>query len=295
MERKRIRILMIENNPEDIQLIQKMLAEVKGTGFSLEYAGRLSEGLALLSKREIDVVLLDLSLPDSKGFDALVRIHMRAPAVPIIVLTGIDDETFGVEAVKKGAQDYLVKVHVNPTLLVRSIHYAIERHRLLEEVRSLSLMDDLTGLYNRRGFFTLSRQQLKMANRVKRSMFLLFADMDDLKAINDSLGHIEGDRALVDVADLLKKTFRESDIIGRIGGDEFTVLAIETRGATVNGVRTRFKRKLRSHNKKGKRPYTLSLSFGVVCYDTEQPQSIEELVDLADKSMYESKKNDQRS
>ena len=108
-----------------------------------------------------------------------------------------------------------------------NIRDVTERKRLEEKLQNMSLVDDLTGLYNRRGFFALSQQQLKIAERTKQKALLFFADLDNMKQINDALGHQEGDNALVEVASVLKETFRKSDIIGRLGGDEFAVLAID--------------------------------------------------------------------
>ena len=123
------RVLLIEDNPGDARLIWEMLAEVKGSPVDLKYADRLSSGLERLAEGGIDVILLDLSLPDSEGLDTFAQVHARAPQVPIIVLTGLDDESLAVKAVREGAQDYLVKGQVDGRLLVRAIRYAIERHR----------------------------------------------------------------------------------------------------------------------------------------------------------------------
>ncbi|MBM4135873.1 MAG: diguanylate cyclase [Nitrospira sp.] len=163
-----------------------------------------------------------------------------------------------------------------------------DRKQAEERLRTMSLIDDLTGIYNRRGFFTLAEQQIKIANRMKRGMFLLFTDLDGLKAINDTLGHHEGDLALIDTANILKDTFRESDIIARIGGDEFVALIIEpSNGAQSIG--PRLKEKLDFHNTKMDRPYNISLSIGLAQYNPEQPCTIDDLLSMADKLMYEQK------
>lgn len=159
-----------------------------------------------------------------------------------------------------------------------------------ERLLTLSLVDDLTGLYNRRGFMTLAEQELKMANRLKRGMFLLFTDLDELKDINDTYGHQEGDRALIAMASVIKETYRDPDIIARIGGDEFVVLAIEGASeSSAENLRIRLNRNLGIFNAREKRRYTLILSMGVVRYDPEHPASIEDLIAEADKRMYEEK------
>lgn len=166
-----------------------------------------------------------------------------------------------------------------------------DQKRAQEELRALSLIDELTGLYNRRGFLTLARQQLKMADRMHRGIFLLFADLDALKDINDNHGHSAGDRALQEVAGIFRDTFREPDILARIGGDEFVVLAIEgTSVANAEILSTRLGNNLSDFNEKGRLPYRLSLSQGVVRHVPGRLTSIEELMAQADRLMYEKKR-----
>ena len=129
MELRTIRVLLIEDNPGDVRLIQEMLAEVRDAQFDLACVRRLSAGLERLAAGGIDVVLLDLGLPDSLGFSTFTRVHVQAPKVPILLLTGLEDEALGVKAIREGAQDYLVKGQVSGSLLTRAIRYAIERKR----------------------------------------------------------------------------------------------------------------------------------------------------------------------
>jgi diguanylate cyclase (GGDEF)-like protein/PAS domain S-box-containing protein len=164
-----------------------------------------------------------------------------------------------------------------------------ERKRAEEQLAYMATHDPLTGVPNRRGFFTLAEQQLKMADRMRRGVLLLFVDFDDLKRINDAFGHAEGDRALIEIADVLRGTFRESDIIGRIGGDEFVVLAMETDEGSAEVLATRLQKNLEARNARGDLRYKLSLSVGVVRYDPENPCSIDELLTRADRAMYERK------
>jgi diguanylate cyclase (GGDEF)-like protein len=153
----------------------------------------------------------------------------------------------------------------------------------------MSLTDELTGLNNRRGFFTLAEQQLKIANRSKKEMFLLYADLDGLKIINDTFGHDEGDKALVETAALLRDAFRESDIIARMGGDEFVVLAVDVSDARPATMAQRIREKFAERNARPGQRFVLSISQGMVCYDPEKPCSAPDLVSSADKLMYEEK------
>lgn len=171
----------------------------------------------------------------------------------------------------------------------RATQYLRDRQRVLEELRTLSLSDELTGLYNRRGFFILAEQQIKIAARTRRGMLLVSADLDGLKGINDRFGHHEGDRALVDAAQILRQSFRESDIISRIGGDEFVVLVTEKPEINPDVLFRRLKENLEVYNSRVKRP--LYISMGVATFDPQNPVSLNELLVQADKSMYRNKKH----
>ena len=134
MEDARTKILLIEDNPDDAFLIQETFADTGNTSCDWDWVERLSDGLDRLSADHFTVVLLDLSLPDSHGLETFTKAHEQAPDVPIILMTGLDDEELALQAVQKGAQDYLVKHQVDAQTLGRSLSYAVERHRLLDEV-----------------------------------------------------------------------------------------------------------------------------------------------------------------
>jgi diguanylate cyclase (GGDEF)-like protein/PAS domain S-box-containing protein len=165
------------------------------------------------------------------------------------------------------------------------------RKEMEDELRSLSLTDELTGLYNRRGFTTIAEKLEKIARRQKKGFFILFADLDGLKGINDTWGHQEGDLALIAMANILRTTYRESDVIARIGGDEFVVIPVGTIGDDTRIVVARLQKSIEAHNANREKGYTLSISWGLSYYDPENPTSIDELVSRADKLMYEQKKN----
>jgi diguanylate cyclase (GGDEF)-like protein/PAS domain S-box-containing protein len=164
-----------------------------------------------------------------------------------------------------------------------------EKKRAAQELIELSLSDELTGLNNRRGFVTLATQQLIVADRLKQKLVLLYADLDDLKEINDQFGHKEGDRAILDIADVLKNSFRSADIIGRIGGDEFVGLAIESSDNATESIVARLKENINARNLRGDRPYKLSLSFGLTYHDVDAPCSLDELLERGDAQMYRQK------
>jgi diguanylate cyclase (GGDEF)-like protein len=170
-----------------------------------------------------------------------------------------------------------------------------KRKEMEAQLKALSLTDELTGLYNRRGFFNLSEQQLKLAKRAKEKVHMLYLDIDRFKEINDTFGHNEGDEALKDIAMILRDSYRESDVIGRIGGDEFVVFPIGTNYETIKIVVDRLLGKIDIHNKKSNKSYKLSISIGVANYDPKNPCSLDELLNQADKLMYSQKKNKKKS
>jgi diguanylate cyclase (GGDEF)-like protein/PAS domain S-box-containing protein len=166
-----------------------------------------------------------------------------------------------------------------------------ERKMMEAEILALSITDQLTGLYNRRGFLSLAAQQLKLAKRNKGGMLLFFADLDGLKWINDTLGHEEGDKALIETATVFKETFRTSDIIARLGGDEYAALTVDITEAKSELFAARLQSLINTLNNQKNRRYRLSISVGCSYYDPENPCSLDELMAHADKSMYEQKQN----
>jgi diguanylate cyclase (GGDEF)-like protein/PAS domain S-box-containing protein len=196
---------------------------------------------------------------------------------------------------KNGAAVYIeisatrIISHGKPATL--AYHRDMTKRKALEEkLHAISITDELTSLYNRRGFFLLSQQQLKLARRTGKNALLFFADLDKLKWINDTIGHQEGDMVLFETAQILKDTFRGSDIISRMGGDEFAVLAIDINDETAQILLGRLQAFLKTYNAREKRKYLLSLSVGVARFDPQDPVSLDVLISRADTLMYEEKR-----
>ena len=418
------KILLIEDNLDYARLIQRILSSKSSSAMSVEHHDTFTAGFERLLEGDIDLVLLDLDLPDSGTTDTILQIHQGAE-VPIIVLTGTDDEHIALKSVQKGAQDYLMKSRIDSSLLIRSIKYAIERKkvddklkrteerfRLLientvdliaildldgtikyvspshkrivgydeqdmlgkkafefvhpedlprvveifskgiqqisegvyddfsnsnedlsnsaefrfrhkdgywitlesigsmyppesgetgviinsrditerkkmeESLRNLSVTDDLTNLYNRRGFLSFAEHHIQAADRKKQKLLLILIDLDGLKLINDAFGHKEGDMALIDTAEIIKNTFRKSDLIARVSGDEFVALTTDTKLNAAQAIRERMEENIAAHNAKQKRLYKISLSFGISIYDPYHPSTIDRLIVKADELMY---------
>ncbi len=282
-------LLVAEREPGAPDLI-RALTEGGLPTVDVARAIEASDALRLLSDDRFDAMLVSLSSSDTAAFDAITRLRDHAPDVPIVALTDAEDDALAVRAIKAGAEECIAGARPNGPMLVRAIRYAIERHQLQMALRAMALVDDLTSLYNRRGFQTLARQHMKMADRMRKRVSHIFVDLDGLKEINDSLGHREGDLALIETADLLRETFRESDIIARIGGDEFVVLALETVGLAQEHWVTRLQENLTRRNERPDRRYRLSLSMGIAYYDPDFPCPLDDLLDRADALMYEQKR-----
>jgi diguanylate cyclase (GGDEF)-like protein/PAS domain S-box-containing protein len=184
-----------------------------------------------------------------------------------------------------------------PVGIITTCEDITERKEFERKTQDLILTDELTGLYNRRGFFTLSEHQLEIIKRQETKAYMFYADLDHLKEINDTFGHQEGDKVLIETAGILRTTYRKSDIIARIGGDEFVVFPVGV-GAVENSINiilTRLQKNLEIHNTVKNQVYTLSITTGIACYDPESPCSIDDLVALADKAMYVQKKQKKKS
>jgi diguanylate cyclase (GGDEF)-like protein len=235
-------------------------------------------------------VLLDLNLPDARGLDALRRLRTESGReIPVVVLTGEQDEEQAIAAVGAGAQEYLVKDEIRGALLARAISHAVERHRMQERLLQAALRDDLTGAYNRRGFLELGRHRVDLARRRGEHLAVLVADVDGLKAVNDSLGHAQGSRLICDVAAILLQTARRSDVVARLGGDEFAVLLTGPAGAAAALTR-RIRDAVARANARGDRPYRISLSIGAAVTDPGTELDLDRLLEEADRRMYEDKR-----
>lgn len=294
MQHRPIKVLLVDSDEEYIDELQEKMEPEHRALLDIEWVGELSQALARLTQGGFDLVMLSLDLEDSRGMVTFDRAYAFAPDVPIVVVSDEVDEDRAVSTVQAGAQDYLVKNELSASLLVRSVRHAIERHRLFSALRSLSLIDDLTGLYNRRGFSDLGEQYLKLARRSGRGVAMVYLDLDRFKTINDSLGHHVGDRALIKVADILRATFRRSDIIARLGGDEFGVLALEAADESSELLVERLRERVRDFNESSPEPYQLSVSIGMAQHDDDPRVRLDDMVAEADAAMYR-EKHDKRA
>lgn len=281
-----VRVLLVEDDEDDYVLTRDLLAEGFGARFTVEWADSRTVGLELLTDGQFDVALLDFNLGSETGIDLLREARARGCRTPVIMLTGQDDRATDLNAMHAGAADYLVKGCVTGDMLERAIRYARERHRLLEEISALSLKDELTGLHNRRAFMTMADQRLQLLERSGSLCLLIFADVDNLKAANDTMGHEAGDRLLVDAARALQAAFRRTDLVARIGGDEFVVLADGANEHDVQHVLSKVQLQIDARNA-GTEPGgpLLSISAGAMCFSAGAGVRLLDIIAEADARM----------
>ncbi len=281
------RVLLVEDDPDSVRAIRRCLPEA---AFEIVHAPRLDTALSCLAHEHFDAVLTDLSLPDSRGPDTFRRVEEQFPDVPVVVVSGSYDESVGIAALQHGAQDFLRKNQFDGPVLQRSLLHAIARQRLQADLRNLALRDPLTGLYNRRGLSVLAEHQLSLARREGRSLVAVAVDVDGFKGINDTYGHEEGDRALLRMARVLRRTFRGPDVLARVGGDEFVVIAAGVPGdSAIALIAGRLRAQLKSANRSEGAPH-LSISIGVSTLAPGSATTVKEVLAAADHAMYDDKR-----
>ena len=285
MESTHYKILVVDDEEPMRKLIVSLLST---KGHQCVTATNGLEALDKITENKFNAVITDVVMPEMDGIALTREVSKHYQSLPVIVMTGHTEDYSAETAIASGAREFISKPFSITEFIIRFDKMMRDRKRE-ETLLTLFLTDELTDLYNRRRFFVLAEQCLKVAIRAKKRSLLLYIDMDDLKSINDHFGHNEGDRALIALASILKKTFRESDIIARIGGDEFVVL-LESTDENDEMLITRLNESVRDYNAKVSQDYKLSISVGAAQFDPEYPISIDELLFKADALMYAQKR-----
>lgn len=288
---RQVKVLLIEDDSGYAQIVRTRLETENIAHFEIRCAASLAEAFELKPVFVPDAILTDLGLPDSKGLDTFRKVAASWPDVPVAIFSAMNDEEAAMEAVRAGAQDYMVKGEFDGSGISRLILHGMERQRIKKGLEQLSIQDELTKLYNRRGFLALGLEHLQLAKRTGRALTLVLIDLDEFKKINDTHGHPAGDLALIRMAELLKKTFRLSDIIARIGGDEFGVITVEADENSRGVLRSRLEDAVAACNASANLPFRLSFSLGFAGLDLKKIFCIEQLVARADEALYEHKKS----
>jgi diguanylate cyclase (GGDEF)-like protein len=295
-------VLLVEDNLGDVRLLREMFKEQASHSTELAHVECMRAAETYLTGHVVDVILLDLGLPDAQGLEAIRRARAAAPDVPLVVLTGLDDESLGVRAMQSGAQDYLMKGQFETRALLRALRYAIERKTMENSTLAMARQmahaaehDSLTGLPNRMLLNDRIGQAIIAAPRHKKKIAVLFLDLDGFKYINDSFGHSVGDKLLQSVAKSLVDCARDSDTISRLGGDEFVVLLSELERAEDAAVAaTRMLQAVAGPYFIDRSHLHVSASIGVSVYPDDGLDA-DTLVKNADTAMYQAKEDGRRT
>lgn len=269
---------------DDVSILDILRQSLFMEGYACEAFTRAEDALDAVERMPVDVLLTDIVMRGMRGLELVAAAKKIRPSLTVIVMTGFAEEFSYDEAIRAGAADFIKKPFTTQELLVR-----IKHARLQEQLRELSITDELTGLANRRGFFAFAQQQIKMVRRTGERMVLLYADVDNLKTTNDYYGHLAGDRLLTDAAQIFRETFRDSDIIARMGGDEFAVILVRAPEASVQTVNTRLHQRIEEYNSRKVGTPNLSISIGMAIFDPANPKTVDELIREADTRMYAEK------
>jgi diguanylate cyclase (GGDEF)-like protein len=280
------KVLIVDDAPDTLEIIQKLLSY---EGYEIILASTGEEGVKRVEEERPEVVLMDINLPGIDGTEALRRIRRINPIQSVIMLTAFATVENAILALKEGATDFIKKPFENEHL-IHIVNQSLEKYRTLkekekleEEVRRLSITDDLTGLYNYRHFFKTLESELVRLKRQNTSLSLLMFDLDNFKRYNDSCGHLEGDRVLKKIGEIIKHSIRNNVDSGyRYGGDEFAALLI---GATVDQALTIADRIRSSIEDSGFKDITVSIGLAEFREDFD----LERFVKSADDAMYVAK------
>lgn len=239
-------------------------------GLSVERAATLEAGLARLEEGGVDVVFVALAL----GAEAVGSIRGRAPEVPIVAEA---DDAEAVAALEAGAHD-VVPPEADAATVRRAIRYATSLHRLEGELHRHRVVDELTGLYNARGFEHLAEHHLRLADRMQEPVVLVFVQLDDLTRVSETHGAAEGPRLLAETAEVLRRAVRDSDVLARVGTDAFCVLLTGNAAGAEALVLSRLVEAVAARNARSGRTTPLSLSVGAARYDPARPVPLAELM-----------------
>ena len=273
----------MEDNPRHAHLLRDTLGDA-GVAFAgappydLAHVPDLEGAYARLAEGNIDLLMLDLSLPEATGLEALLKVRERFQDLPVIALVARGDGALAAQALQSGAQDYLMKGKLSGDTLARSIRHAMEVARLRTALRSLSFIDGLTGLYNRRGFMTLADPYVKRAQRVKGHLLVVSVQVAGFDRIVKAVGHQEGDELLRSVSEVLRRSFRDSDLLGRLELGEFVALALDAPDEKFPIISGRLAEHVQEFNDRTIRKYRLILQVGFVPFNADVSPTIEDLM-----------------
>lgn len=287
-------VLLVEDTPSDAEIVKAYLEDQRqdqGDLFNVIHAPDMETALRMMATIRIHAVMLDLFLPDTQDLSGLESIRTLLPSVPVLILTGRDDEDTAFRAVETGAQDYLLKDKINPRMLRRSIRYAMQRKVYEDKITYQAHFDSLTQLPNRQHFKDRVDMALARAQRTQRPLAVMMLDLDGFKDVNDTYGHDAGDRVLCDVAKKLTGCLRTYDVAARYGGDEFLVLIEEiARMEDLTSIATKLIEAVQRPLVEPMREIRVGTSIGIALLTNGEALSHDILLHRADQALYKAKR-----
>ncbi len=292
---QKIRILCVEELDDDFERVNTLLGD--HSQFSLFRTKSLKEAIQVLEHVQFDLILSEYFLSDGTAMDFLESTQEKGMEVPMVVITGQGDEMIASQVIQSGAFGYIPKSKVNDTSLIRTIINAVEKGRLRREIKEahkkiaeMSTKDELTGLYNRRYFTGVLRQEVSRARRYGSGLVLCMLDLDHFKQINDTYGHSAGDMVLAGMGKKLRKWTRESDTVCRYGGEEFVVILPNTDAENARVMGERLRQMVASHMFEfNSLRFQVTISMGFADFHKSGACSLRELTDRADNALYQAK------
>ena len=290
-----INLLSLEHSDKDYELIESIVKKMDKV--SISRVRSIGEALQRLKRDRFDLILSDHLLPDGNGFEFLKKLRAKTITTPVIMITGKGNEVIASQIIQAGADDYIPKDVLTERSLTRSIVNTLEKARLRREVEEvqkrmaeMATRDTLTGLYNRRFLMEALDREVERAKRYESDLTFCMIDLDHFKRVNDNFGHAAGDMVLAEIGDMLKKSFRKSDILSRYGGEEFAIIMPHVREAEAREACKRFRKKVASHDfDHNSLQVKVTVSMGLASYNAVAEQSPVGLVKAADQTLYQAK------
>lgn len=287
---KTLEALVITNDDEVKSLIEALLRKGGYPPNHIHSCTKWEDGLLAMQKKTGDIIVLISTAYKVKEPGFVEQIRSHALDFPMIFLhdgnitTEVESDSFSL-----GVQEVLSPKELSVTTLLKVVRSAVERQRMRRQIHDLSMLDELTGINNRLGFMLRAEQSVALSERLGAEANLFFLDADHMKWVNDNFGHQEGDYLLMEISRILQDDFRRTDVIGRVGGDEFAVLALRDSAQDVEAILERLADSLTQVNEKRHAKYPISFSIGTASSTRAARLSLEELMEIADKAMYENK------
>jgi len=283
-------ILVVDDNPQNLKLLTNTLRNV---GYRVSVAQDGESALSRAKNACPNLILLDIMMPKMDGIETCQQLRNQAKIgnIPIIFITALADTKTKLKAFRAGGVDFITKPFIEEEVLAR-VNVHIKLDKTLKEMEKLSITDTLTGAFNRRSAYKILTQQIEIAKREKESFIICYIDIDGLKRINDTHGHLVGDSLIKTVAKFIKNNIRTSDSLFRMGGDEFLIIFPNMNLQNFHSLINRIKKKLEQEKI---RNVPIDFSVGFCEFHGDENVSCETLINKADAKMYKEKLNKKRN